>query len=633
MLNLMRRSANTWIIKALLVLIALSFIVWGVGDEVNRESQVPVAEGGNWAVHPREFSLAYDNEYNQLKQRFGGTLDKKTAEILGLKQRTLNMLINRRLIESAGRDLHLAVSPEMLRKSVAGNAAFLSGGRFDPERYRQLLRNNHLTPREFESQLTEEIITGQIYQTVGSVVSLPVPLLQDVYRMENEKRVVEMLKLKPKALEPDVAVTDEQLTTFLREHQERFMNLVQVRVEYVALDASNVKDALKVTPEEIKEYYEENAGEFRREERRRVSHILVQVTDEASGKDALERARQAKERIQKGEAFAALAQAVSDDVSKAQGGELGEFTRETIDPVLEGAAFSLPVGQVSEPIKSEFGYHLLTVTAIHEAEGRTLEQVTDEIKGRLLERKAQELVYARANLLEERVLASGNLKVVAEDLKLPYRQTDLFSREEHKAKEEVEREEKFLEAAFATPAGEMSGLVEVKEGQFAILHVLERQEPTPKGLSEARDAVANLFKTEQAHQRATDLMKQALQSLQAGKSWEESAQVHGAVRREISEPFVRSGGKTGPPPAVRVAAFKLDASAPLHGEVLEGLEELIVVRLKTVEAASAKEMDEGIKKLRPSLEGTLGQELVAGFLGGLREGAKVKVHQKALDRL
>lgn len=633
MLKLMRRSANTWIIKTLLILVALSFVIWGVGDYVNNENQVPVAEGDGWVIHPREFSTAYDNEFNQLKKRFGGVLDKKTAEMLGLKQRALSLLINRRLLESVGADLHLAVSPEALRNKIATNPAFAIGGRFDPERYRQLLRSNQLTPREFELQLTEEILTNHIYQAVGSVARLPNLLARDLYLLENEKRVVEMLKLKSKTLEPDVTVTDEQLTTFLQTHTERFMHPVQVKVEYALLNAANLKESVTVSPDEIKAFYEENSGDFRQEERREISHILAQVMKEEDEKGALEKIQQAQARLRQGESFADVAKALSDDISKTQGGALGLFTRQTIDPALENATFSLPVGQASEPIKSDAGYHLVMVTAVQTAEVKTLEQVSDEIKERLLEHKAQDLVYDRANLMEERVFASGNLKAVADDLHLPLQETEFFSREESKSTaNEIEREEKFLEAAFATPAGEISALIEVREGLFAVLHVLSRQEPSPKTLDEAREAVTNLFKTEQAHQKATELTSKALKMLQEGKSWAEAAQIHPALRTEVSEPFIRSGDKSGPPPAVRMAAFKLNLTQPLHPDVLEGLEELVVVRLKTVEAADPKGVDEGIKKLQGSLRSTLGEEQIAAFLHGLRQEANITVHPKILER-
>lgn len=632
MLKLMRRSANTWIIKTLLILVALSFVVWGVGDSVNQESQVPVAEGDRWVIHPREFSLAYDNEFNQLKKRFG-SLDKKTAEMFGLKQRALSLLINRHLLTSVGQDLRLTIAPEALQKNIASNPAFANGGQFDPERYRQLLRSNQLTPREFEAQLAEEILSNHIYQTVGSVLHLPNLLAQDLYRLENEKRVVEMLKLKPKVLEPDIAVTDEQLTAFLQTHTERFMHPVQVKLEYALLNAATLKETITVSPEEIKEFYEENSGDFHQEERRQISHILAQVTKEAAEKGALERIQQAQARLKQGEPFADVAKALSDDISKTQGGALGLFTRQTIDPSLEKATFTLPVGQPSEPIRSDAGYHLVMVTAIQAAQAKTLEQVSNEISERLMEHKAQELVYDRANLMEERVFASGNLKAVADDLNVPLQETEFFSREEHKsAANDIEREEKFLEAAFATPAGEISAPIEIREGEFALLHILSRKEPAPKTLDEAREAVANLFKTEQAHQRATELASKALKMLQEGKSLEEAMLVHSALRTEISDPFMRTGGKGGPPPAVRMAAFKLNMTQPLHPDVLEGLEELVVVRLKKIEAADPKAMDEGVKTVRASLGETLGQEHIAAFLHGLRQEANIKVHPEVLER-
>ncbi|MBF0099038.1 MAG: SurA N-terminal domain-containing protein [Magnetococcales bacterium] len=628
MLKVMRRAANTWVIKTVLVFIALSFVVWGVGDYVRKEADVPVAEGGSWSVGPREFALAYDNEFTQLKQRFGNTLDKKTAEALGLKQRVLAGLINRHLLNAATQQLGMDISAATLQNHLASNPAFVRGDHFDTERYKQWLRGQHLTPRDYEGMLAEEIRSGQLYRSLATVVAVPELLVQDLYRLENEKRVVEMLKLKSKALEPEIEVNEGVLRDFLRDHPERFMRLAQIRLEYVVLDGSVVREEVRITPEEIKEYYEENANDFRREERRTVSHLLVQNGEEAQ---ALQRVQQAQARLQKGELFADVARDLSDDVSKAQGGALGEFTRETIDPALEGAAFSLPVGQVSEPIKSEYGVHLLQVTAIQAAEGKTLEQATEEIKGRLLEKKQQELVYERANQLEEKVAAAGNLQAVAEAMQLRFQQTGLFTREDVKS-EEIEREEKFLDTAFATPVGEMSPLLEVKEGQFAVLKVVERKEPEVKTLEEARASVTSLFKTERAHQKGTELMQQALVLLREGKSWQDAAKVHPALRVEVSEPFLRAGGKGGPAPAVRMAAFRLTMDNPLHTEVLAGLEDLVAIRLQKIQEADGQAMQQALPALRGSLEGNLGQEQVMAFMNGLRQEAKVKVHSKMLER-
>ena len=408
MLKTMRRSANTWVIKILLVFIALSFVVWGVGDYANKNSQLPVATGGDWIIGPREFSQAYENEFNSMKQRFGGVLDKKTAEILGLKQRALDTLIHRHLILATGRQLKLAVSSNMLRENIASYDAFQVGGQFNPERYRLLLRNNRMNPREFESQMQADLIAKQIQQTVAMELTPPDILVQDVYRLENEKRVIDMLKLKPKILEASIQPTDEALTAFLQEYKDRFMTPAQVKVRYVVLDSASVKDLITVSEEEIKLFYNETQENFRQEEKRDVSHILIRekpaaTTEDSQQESALQRIRQAQERLNKGEDFATVAKDVSDDVSKSQGGTLGEFARGVMVKEFDKVAFSLPVGVVSEPVKSQFGYHLILVNSIRAGENKTLEQVANEIKKRLVEEKAQDLVYERSTVLEDQM--------------------------------------------------------------------------------------------------------------------------------------------------------------------------------------------------------------------------------------
>lgn len=638
MLNLMRRSVNTWIIKTLLVLIALSFVVWGVGDYVNTDNQRPVAEGKGWVIHPQEFASAYEEEFNSMKQRFGGVLDKRTAELLWLKQSALNTLIHRHVLLSMGRDLRLAVSGDTLREMIAGASAFQVGGQFNSERYRQLVRNNRLTPAIFESQLTADIITGQIRSAVGSVMGIPDLLVQDVYRLENEKRVVDMLTLRPKVLEEGITPTEQDLLAFLQEHQDRFMTPTRTQVQYVVLDAASVTPSITISPEEIKAFYEENPNDFQREETRRVRHILAREGsgqtpgDTAGKKSALERIQQAQAQLGSGVPFAEVARALSDDVSKSQGGDLGEFSRGMMVPAFDGVAFSLPVGQVSDPVKTEFGYHLILVDAIQAGVAKTLEEASDEIRTRLLARKAQDVVYERSTVLEDQIYVSGDLRAIATDLNLRFQETGFFSREEGKKATGLEHESVFLDTAFATPVGETSGLVELKGGQFMALKVLARKAPAPKTLGEVRDALINVFRNEKAHDQAQALMTRALTLLQEGGTWEEAAKIHEAARTDASTPFTRRGGQGAPSPAIRAASFKLSSEQPLHTAVLQGLEEFVLIRLKIIVPADPKGMPEAAKTLRPSLQAQLGQEQMEAFLRGLQQDADIQIHPDVLER-
>ena len=650
MLNLMRRSANTWVIKILLVLIALSFMVWGVGDYVNRSNQLPVAEGGNWSIGMREFSLAYENEYNNLRSRFGGKMDKEMAEMFGLKQRTLTTLINRHLILAAGQDLHLAISPDMLRANIAENDAFQVGGTFDQERYRLLLRNNRLTPREFEDQSTNNMIATQIQQVVGLTVGPPDILVNDLYRLQHEKRMVYRLRLNPQDLEAEIKPSDAILTEYLEKHQDRFMTAAEVKVHYVVLDVANVKKNMTVPEEEINTYYRENMQEYQREEKRTVSHILARdkganrskTSDTSPKKSALERIRLAQARLDKGEDFAAVAKEMSDDVTKSKGGSLGEFSRGVMVKAFDDMAFSLPVGQVSKPVKTKYGYHLILVNAIAAGETKPLKEVSAKIKDRLLETLALDEVYKQSGVLEDQLFASGDLKAIASDLNLKYQESEFFSRAEGRKAQGIGSDTKFLDAAFTTSKGEVSTLLELKDGEFVALHVVDKKEPTPQPLAAVKKEVLALYKSDHAASKAQELMDSALTLLQEGKWWEEAGGVHQAVKSDVTELFTRKDekgrkgrkdGKGGPSPAVRAASFRLNMEEPLYQEVIKSQKnELVIIRLKQIEPADPKGLEKAAETIRATLQQHLSQEQVASFLDGLRQAAKVKVYDEALAR-
>ena len=630
MLKVMRRSANSWVIKILLVFIALSFMVWGVGDYVNRENQRPVASGEGWAIHPREFSDAYDREFNTMRQRFGDALDKKTAEMLGLKQRTLNGLIDRHVLLVAGQQLGLSVSPHTLQKTIGAMAAFQSGGQFDAERYRQLLRNNQLTPAAFETQLVADIIVGQIGQIIRAGVAIPDILVQNLYRLENEKRVVETLTLQPKLLEDRIVISDEALTSYMQTHKDRFMTPARVKLHYVVLDAESVADSIQVTDSEINTFYNENQSDFVKEERRQASHILARHNSEEG--DPLERIQQAQARLEKGEPFADVAKALSDDVSREKGGDLGEFTRGMMVPAFDEVAFSLLAGKVSQPVKTEFGYHLILVNAIHAAETKSLEQATEEIKKRLVALKSQDVVYERSTVLEDQIYVSSDLKSIAADLKIAYHETDFISRGVGKDLQGVEQDNKFLDAAFSLPVDEMSPLLEIKEGRFVALKVVAKKEPVLQSLEDVRGDVTRVYTNEKAHDKAEEIMENALKRLQEGKTWEEVAKIDAVIQTKVSEPFVHNGNKDAPFPAVRAASFKLTESRPVFQEVIKGLDSLVLLRLQKIIPADSTAAPEVIKALETKLQSTLGQEQMEAFLRGLRQSANIKIHSELLDR-
>lgn len=632
MLNAMRRGAKSFIIRLLLILLAMSFMVWGVDSYVNSRGQKPVVEADGWKIGIQEFSAAYEQEFQTLRERFGGSIDKKTAEMLGLKNRTLNALINRHLILNAGHDLHLTVSTDILRQRIDSTPAFQVDGRFDKSRYELVLRNNRLSPKEFEAQLKADIVSDQIRRAVSQPTVLPKALVSDIYRLNNEKRVANIVTLDPKELEDSIKPADAELEEFLKKNQAQFMTKAKVKLRYALLNNDSVRDAVKVTDEEMQEFYEEHIREYRKGETRQARHILARIDEKTDATAANEKIRKASDRLKAGEPFETVAKEMSDDASAGQGGDLGEFGPGMMVPEFDKAVFSAEVGKVSEPVTTKFGVHLIRVEKINAPETKPLEKVTLEVRGRIVENKAKDLVYDRSATFEDQLAASGNLQTIAKDLNLRYKETDFFARDEP-GRGGVENDPKFLEVAFSTAKGSVSPLLELTNHQFLALEVLDRQEPAPKSLEQAKEEVTRAFRAEKGREEAAKLMQNALKALGEGKPIQEIAAANDKLRISTPAPFLRESKEKEPGAKIREAVFKLHPDKPHFGEIIDDEGRLSLARLEKIIDAPAETDKEAENELLAKLEESLGQEQLIAYLNGLWIKANIRIHQEVLDRL
>ncbi|MBF0188617.1 MAG: SurA N-terminal domain-containing protein [Magnetococcales bacterium] len=328
MLNVMRSSANSLVIKALLILIALSFVVWGVGDYVSNGARTPVASINGQEITAQEFVRAYNEDFNQAKQFMGAGFDKKTADALGMKERTLSRLFERHLLIQTSRDLGLAVSDENLRSQISDDPAFQENGAFSNDRYKLILRNNRMNPRDFEAQLIRDLTTNQLRSMGGTAIALPTHMLVDTFNRESEKRRITTLTLNPSALNDEITPDDDTLIKYLEDQPERFTTQPTVTIRYVLLDNESVRDVVKVTDGEIQEHYNEHKPTYRVDETRRARHILIKPdakVPDGWGK-ALVRIQAAKKRIELGDSFVDVAKEISQDDMRGQEKVVQELT-------------------------------------------------------------------------------------------------------------------------------------------------------------------------------------------------------------------------------------------------------------------------------------------------------------------
>ncbi|MEO5365838.1 MAG: SurA N-terminal domain-containing protein [Magnetococcus sp. WYHC-3] len=634
MLNTLRKGAQGLAAKILLGLLALSFGVWGVGDYVNRQQNAPVAVVDGDPVSMGEFANVYEDNLNRLRSLMGAQFDRQAAKALGLRESSLELLIDRRLIVSTAAELRVTVPQNILNQAIVGNQEFHDKGQFSQQRYEAVLGNMRLSAKEYLNRLRFDYTAGQLERAVrGDGSTLPAAQVDAGYDLEFQKRRASVLTLDPAKLEAAVVVDDAAMETWLKENQQRFMSPLAVTVDYVALTPDTVKGGIQISDEAIATAYAESSANYRSQEQVHARHILIKSDGSSSQDDAaLQRITGLHQRITAGELdFAQAAREYSEDSSAAAGGDLGYFARGIMVPAFEMMAFNLEALEISEPVKSPFGYHLIQLLERRGGETRPLDAVREEIRAQLQADKAVDAVYAASTQVEDQLYAGGDLATLAKDMGLILVEGVRLV-QEGSTPQGLTGDDKFRSTAFATAVGELSPLVETQGTQFFALRVKTREEPRPLTLAEAREGVEHGYRAHMARQEAEKILTGLLKELREGTPWEQMAGRHPALVAQTFAPFTRQGdGVTLSAPLV-AEAFSIVAPGGISAQVTSAPEGVGLVRLEEILPPDARMREKQRDNYRDMLARDVASELYAAFMNARRRQARIEINPEILDR-
>ncbi len=632
MLKVLRNSANSWLIKVLMLILALSFAIWGVGDYVNRQMNQPVVVIDDWELSQQRFAEAYERDFREFKQAMGGNFDKKMADMFGLKQKTLGKYINRYLIKDNAQSLSMAVSPKMLRDRINQSPAFRTNGKFDMKRYDIVLRDHGTSPKEYEFQMSTDLMMQQLEQAMRIVPHVSELDLRGIYDLYYQQRMVEVLSLDPSKLEKAITPDEKSLKDYLEVHQNEFMTPPKVKLRYVVLNAESVRQEITISEDEIQAYYTEYPEEFNTKETRRLRHIL-RLSDKKNLDAAKEQAllKEAREKIMAGLSFEEAAKQYSEDPSASQGGDLGDVPRGMMVAPFEKAAFALSKGAVSQIVKTQFGWHLIKVEDIAPGGKKSLAEAKAEIRDKILARKSIDAIYKKSEVLEDQIYGSGDLLAMSKDMNLRFKETDFLARGDKKLRG-VEKDEKFLSAAFSTKKGELSNLLELSGDRFGVLQVLDTKASRPRTLEEAREELLVLVKQERARTQAMEIMNKALETLDKDGDWEKAATAHAEISRQTSGAFSLRKGDEKLSNHLQKAAFRLQPNQPLIAQVLESETGFHILRLKKTIPADPNGFEKEKLILTQYMQQNLEQEQFASFMLALRSNKEIKYNADVLKQ-
>jgi peptidyl-prolyl cis-trans isomerase D len=627
MLNVLRQQAASWVVKILLLLLVISFAIWGIGDVFFRGStNVAVASVGGSEISANELADGFNRALNNLQRRLGGNIDRQQAIRLGLMQQTLQDLIARRLVDLRARDMGLTVSDDTLRQMITSNPVFQSGGQFDRQRFEQLLRANGMNEKSYLASLRQDVMRTDLTGSLAGPVTVPATLVDRLYRYRNEERRGRYVAIKVASITDVPKPTEDQLTAYHDSHKDKYTVPELRRLTFITLKPEDLVKDVSVSDEQIKAEYQAHLDRYRSPERRKVVQLLA--PDQAT-------AEKAAQQLAQGESVDQVAKAFAD--KGVHSIDLGEITKSDLPPELTDKVFALSAGEVSKPVQSPFGWHLFKVTAITPEAVVPLSVVHDDIAKELALNKAKDRLPDAATKLDDELAAGGSLADVATAVGLKAQSLPPIDAKgkdaEGKRPDALPPWPEFLKVAFETQAGEQSLVDQTDAGDYFVLKVDKVVPPRVKSVDEVRPQLVEAWQAEQRHELAKKRAEDLLKRLQDAATLDTVA---AAEKLEVTpiKPVKRdaSGTEQGINQGVVRALF---ATTPGHvaDHVVELGDGYAVVATDEVIAADPSADADGVKQLRSELETALRNDLLAQFEAELRRDYRVDIDGAAINRL
>jgi len=638
MLSLLRRKAQSPIIQATVVIIALVFIFWGVGTS-RRDGGKPVAEVNDTPILYQDFQRAYDTTVARFREQFGGTIPAALLPQLNLEEQVLDQLINGVLLRQGAAEMGLMVSDEELQNAVREMETFRSNGVFDISRYEAILSSSRMTPATFEESMRRDLLTAKVTDYLGRFAKVPPTELDERFVFDNEKVKLAYVAFSAGDFREQVQPTDEEIAAYYEEHKDSYQTEPRIKLKYLTFQP-DAAAAPEVTDAAVEEYYRNNLAAFSEPERRRARHILIETKSSDTPEElAAKRDRIAEilAKARSGEDFASLAVQYSEGPSAPQGGDLGMVAPGQMVPAFDAALFAMQEGTISDPVQTQFGFHIIKIEEIVPARTRELSEAREEIVARLRQRRETGETFARAGKAYEDIILAGSLEKYESGQGVTAKETEFFSRQTPPGDPgDPVREPAFLNAAFGLKKGELSSLVELSQG-YAILYAADFQEPRTAPLEEVEERVRQDAIGKQADELARRRAEEALAAVKAAgpepQVWNDTLTSLGLSQSETDFIIRSSGLESGTsalPAKVVSQGFTLTERSPYPDEVVAGNGTYYLFRFMEHQVPAPEEMETARADIRARRLEEKKDELFAAWLANLKDGAEITIDERFL---
>jgi peptidyl-prolyl cis-trans isomerase D len=629
MLQKIREKITGWVAWTIIATIGLVFAVWGIDLSVTPRSVAAKVNGEEVALEP--VRRAYQDQMSRLQQSFRGDVPEEFAA--EIRRGVLEQFVRRELLRQRIEKLGYRVGDAELMNHIQSYDVFKVGGQFSMDAYRATLATAGYNPPMFEAEQRRLLEIQQLQDAIVLSSFVTSEELAQRVALERELREVEWLSLPLDRFIAEVEVTEADIEARYEATAERWMTPESVDLAYIEVQLDRLAEDVEVSEEDLRAFFEMEVSReperFLGIERRRASHILVRAGDGAE-----DRIKDLRQRIESSGDFAAVAAEASEDPGSArEGGDLGWVERGMMVPAFEAALFAMTEpGAVSEPVRTEFGWHLIRLEEVEQSGGASFEEAREELLRDYARRRAEDRFYDDAEALARIAFENADtLEPAASELGYEIRSVEGVERQGGPG---IGAQPAVIQAAWSEAVrerGENSALLELDDGHAAVIRLAGYNPPAMRPLEEVSERIAEDLRRERALARVRELGEQARARLEAGET---VAEVSEALSADFVAGITIVRDDTTVPPELAQAAFGAPRPAAGASTVVasEGANAFFALRvLSAVPGGLDLLRNEERGEFNDRTRGARASQELQAYLEHLRGDAKVTIFERALE--
>ncbi|OQY02390.1 MAG: peptidyl-prolyl cis-trans isomerase [Desulfobacteraceae bacterium 4572_130] len=510
MLGYMRKNTESWIIKILLGLIVLVFVFLGMGS-IGSKRRNSVAMVNDKPITMEEYKRSYHDIIENMRQRFGDNLNDEIIKMFQVKKQALDSLIEERLLTSEAEKLKIKVSKQEVRDLLVTIPAFKKNSVFDFETYKMVLANNRISPEIFEEMQKKAIIQNKVRSFVLGSITVSDMELDELYKYENTQVAINYIKFDPDSY-TNIKPGKKEIKEYYNKNKNNYKSDPMIKVEFIRFSPDDYKNKVNISKQDLKAYYNENIDKFKTPEKVQARHILIKVDENAGDKDIEDKRLQAEKiyaKVLKNKNFAMLAKKYSQGPTKETGGYLGLFTKNDMIKPFAEKAFSMKPGEISKPVKTRFGWHIIKLEKKIKESITLFKDVKQDILRKFKKDKKQNLAYYDAGKAFDAIIDGDDLEQAALITNKKVLKAGPFAKQDNLP---------FASTAFSLNLLEISDIKEIGDSYY-IIKPIEKIESKIFNFDKVKKIIQKDLKAKMKLEKAKNQAENFLGSLKKNKDF------------------------------------------------------------------------------------------------------------------